>query len=610
MAKTPAQTSYFSVSTFLSTNITYKTAIALDIIRKYYEQRKEQGYNIRTLVVQGYGEHISFEEACLGAWMVFDRLYGTDESPYPTNLDFTGSNGIVGWNGEVENPSVDIPMALQMFDELSAPAHSFEDKWTRMQTIEKYFYKTGVEDNEKNRFVSDANVTPNTYEILSVKNNKFYNWILSKLDEISNAIQVQNSDFVMDSKRYIFDVKPTAKMYDSSYTPHPNEIGIINFEDAIVMANKYYMTFLTVFEQVIYQFTKQMFPIKLYATITYLFNAYLKLIVEFVKPYRASFLDIPPTFRFGDDIFESIAVGEQRNFTITKKLIDSVVKRIFDNPQDTQEPYDTPLKKLRETKNKEITKGINNNFNYGVYLDKSSVKFDDVSVKNTHITTELFNVYREGIFGVTVEATTKLNWAFWLQSMCRKHNLDCLDWNYETKTVTNTWNRDVIIVHRKPIEFVGSWYDSSEVLQTSVVGKITPICSNDVRFAVAFRRYKDPNNSFVYNSNVTEPVACGEWWVYKSDTWQTVELPVGDVSINENIDGSNLMTPTELQNMDPPTVSADRVVVGVYLPMGATFTSFEVDLMGRVDVYPSILNFGDHYTLKSLPNIESFEAVE
>ncbi len=352
MSYLPSQTSYFSISTFLSTKITTQTSIALDIVRQHHNNLKNSGKNVNILTIQGYGEHITFEEACLGTWMVFDKLFGI----YPPDLENVVGTSLIGWNREVTDPTIDIPIALKLFDQLSAPTVSYEDKWTRMETIQKLFYRNYTENYEQRFLVEE----PYTYELLRTINPLFYNWILKNLEEIDKAVTYERLDIDLSGRRYIFDLTPVS-LNDN----------IFNFNESMVLANKFFTRFLTVFEQVLYSYTKQIFPLKLYATIGYLFNAYIRVIMNFLKPYHAKLLEKAPILRFGDDIFDSVMVGNEFRTTFKRQLIESVVNKVFDAEQSTPTTYDN-LHNIREKILMDVNQNILETIKFGLRIDNTA----------------------------------------------------------------------------------------------------------------------------------------------------------------------------------------------------------------------------------------------
>ena len=75
MSRLPLQSSYFSVSTFLSGFYMMRTAIALDIVRQYYFKQKYAGENVNTIAIADYGEFINFEELCLSHANIIKEKY-------------------------------------------------------------------------------------------------------------------------------------------------------------------------------------------------------------------------------------------------------------------------------------------------------------------------------------------------------------------------------------------------------------------------------------------------------------------------------------------------------------------------------------------------------
>lgn len=323
----PAQTSYFSISTFLDKNIMVKTNIALDIIRQYLEDQEKIGANVRIFSLDGYGERLSFRELCLGMWLTFDCIYGIANQPYgyPPDMEFVGGEGIIGWNRKVTNPTIDIPKALKIYEQISASASSYRDKFTRIDAMKKLFYRTDT----SNRFFTDES---QTYQILADENEEFYNFICNKILEFIKLAQNESKSVELPSRlKFLFDVKPYSKVYDSEPDNMPYMNGLLNLNSVIIQANKFYLSFLTSFEQIIYQYTKQFFPLKLYGTIAYLFNSYLKLIVNYMKPYHAKMLENFPLLQFGNDLFESVVVGDVLRVNSVLQIYNDIVKWRFDN---------------------------------------------------------------------------------------------------------------------------------------------------------------------------------------------------------------------------------------------------------------------------------------
>jgi len=589
MSYLPSQTSYFSISTFLSTKLTTHTAIALDVVRKHHVNLKNTGQNINTLTIQGYGEHITFEEACLGTWMVFDKLFGL----YPPDLESVVGTSLIGWNREVTDPTIDIPIALKLFDELSAPTVSYEDKWTRMETIQKLFYKN-YEENYEQRFNLEQ---PYTYEILRTLNPTFYNWILTNLDQIDQALTYERLDLDLSGRRYIFDLIPLS-----------TADNIFNFNESMVLANKFFTRFLTVFEQVLYSYTKQIFPLKLYGTIAYLFNAYMRLLVNFLKPYHAKLLEKSPILKMGNDIFDSVMVGNEFRTKFKRQLVESVINKIFDAEQSTPTTYDT-LHKIREKLLLEADQKIIDNIRFGVQLDRSALTFDN-TLTNTYIIHNEYQIYTQGIKEYVFTGHSKLSWKFWIPSMAQDNDLGSMSWNNETGIVTNTWDRDIIVIANKPIRFETTTReieDGNIPTFNTILNSLVAECDDIVRFAFNFRYFVKPKFTKYYFDTGAEAeyydllkdIGHGEWWVYK-DGWERISLPMsayydemGILRLRGTNTGEGLghntdvmMTKLELNNIITPAFKISYFWPAVYLPVGASFTSLTANFRLRQKVYP------------------------
>lgn len=339
MSRLPLQSSYFSVSTFLSGFYMMRTAIALDIVRQYYFKQKYAGENVNTIAIADYGEFINFEELCLGAWMVFDKLYGI----YPPDIQIISGQYLVGWNRDVTDPTLDIPIALKLYEQLVAPASSYNDKWSRMETVQKLFYKIYKSPMEQ-RFI-----TPNHYDILQEMNPIFYQWILDNIARLEEMLQntYDYNNIKIDHKKYVFDLRPVPDFFDDTIKVSDLDLGLFHLNDGMLLANKFYMSFLTAFEQLLHEYTKHIFPMKLYATIGYIYTAHMKILMDFLKPYHAKLIEKEPILYFGNDLFDSVMVGDDMYQTITQKLIDSIIHTKFDNTRQGEVQYDHQYK-IRE----------------------------------------------------------------------------------------------------------------------------------------------------------------------------------------------------------------------------------------------------------------------
>lgn len=590
MSYLPSQTSYFSISTFLSTKITTQTSIALDIVRQHHNNLKNSGKNVNILTIQGYGEHITFEEACLGTWMVFDKLFGI----YPPDLENVVGTSLIGWNREVTDPTIDIPIALKLFDQLSAPTVSYEDKWTRMETIQKLFYRNYTENYEQRFLVEE----PYTYELLRTINPLFYNWILKNLEEIDKAVTYERLDIDLSGRRYIFDLTPVS-LNDN----------IFNFNESMVLANKFFTRFLTVFEQVLYSYTKQIFPLKLYATIGYLFNAYIRVIMNFLKPYHAKLLEKAPILRFGDDIFDSVMVGNEFRTTFKRQLIESVVNKVFDAEQSTPTTYDN-LHNIREKILMDVNQNILETIKFGLRIDNTAFRYDSNVENNVYMIHNEYQIYTQGPKSYTFTGHTKLDWQFWIPAMAQDNDLGSMTWDNQTGVVTNTWDRDIIVIANKPIRFeteTKAIEDGSIPTTKALLHSIVADCDDVVRFAFNFRYFVKPRftkyyfdtGATVQNYDLLKDIGRGEWWVYR-EGWNRISLPVsayydefGILKLRGTNTGEGfgvnvlgMMTKQELANIITPAFKMGYFWPAVYLPVGASFTSLVANFTIRQKVFP------------------------
>ena len=257
-------------------------------------------------------------------------MYG----PYPPCPDMIFGEALIGWNREVSNPSIDIPMALRLFEQLTAPAVSHQDKWTRMETIEKLFYRYYQDDEKQRFFTKDDSVW---------ENSPFKKWVISQIDGIKESIEHNDNfykDIVLPEKKYFFDIRPNATRYDSMYTATGKELALRNFNEAVLTANKFYLKLLSCLEQLLYSYTKQLFPLKLYAIVGHLFHVYIRVVVDFFKPWHAKLLERAPILQFGNDIFDSTVVGVEQKIKIKRQFIEGVFHKIFNDEKQTVTRYD------------------------------------------------------------------------------------------------------------------------------------------------------------------------------------------------------------------------------------------------------------------------------
>lgn len=567
MSKFPSHTSYFSIQTFLSTKTINETAIALDIIKQHYYNRDLAGENSRILTIEGYGDFISFDELCLGLWMVFDRLYWG----FPQEVQEGVGLSRIGWNGEVTNPSIDIPMALQMFEELSAPATDYDDKIIRLETIEKWFYKEGTQFIEYE-----------TYDILETLNEPFYNWIEERLSDIEELINSGPDTLNKVSKDYIFDLKPTPKFYDTQYTPSDAEIGLLN--EALILGNQFYLSFLTVLEQTLYTFTRKIFPLKLYATFAYLYKEYLKIIVNFVKPYHAYNLDLDPIFRIEGDINESVIVGDYFKNTIVKQLVSSIIYQLFDDDKDNGSAYDS-FENIREFLKKDIElSSLIDNIFYSFRLDGASnlLIFDN----NEYIFSEELRIHKNTLYEKEYTGSFPSTWKFHIPEMNKIDEEDYssyLTWDYTTNTIANYWDRDVVLIGREKF-IVGNDYTISSIEVTS---------DPEIRFALNFDFIQTPPKyDLRYNDFLSN---C---WCYNSvDGWFRKQLDykykfsnfdyyIRILESGDTIDSTDFMTPADVESITDFPFKIRWIRPVIIVPVGYTFTSIKFNITSTKRVYP------------------------
>lgn len=567
MSKFPSHTSYFSIQTFLSTKTINETAIALDIIKQYFDNRDLAGENSRTLTIEGYGDFISFDELCLGLWMVFDRLYWG----FPQEVQEGVGLSRLGWNGEVTNPSIDIPMALQMFEELSAPASNYDDKMIRLETIEKWFYKEGT------KFIDYE-----TYEILETLNKPFYFWIEEKLSDIEELINSGPETLNKVSKEYIFDLKPTPKFYDTEYTPSDAEIGLLN--EALILGNKFYLSFLTVLEQLLYTFTRKIFPLKLYATFAYLYKEYLKIIVNFVKPYHAYNIDLDPIFRIEGDINESVLVGDYFKNVIIKQLVSSIIYQLFDDEKDDGSDYDS-LENIRDFVKKDVglSSLIDQIFHSFRFDDSSNLLIFD---NNEYVFTEEFRIHKNTLYEKEYTGAFPSTWKFYMPEMNKIDETDYfsyLTWDYTTNTLANYWDRDVALIGREKF-IIGKDYE---------ISSIEVIADPEIKFALNFDFVQHPpkydlrhvdflSNCWCYN-------ATNGWFRKQLDykyKFSNFDYYITALRSSDTIDTTDLMSADDIESITdfPFTIRWLRPVIVV--PVGYTFTSIKFKIKSTKAMYP------------------------
>ena len=320
-----------------------KIAIALDILRQYNEYLEVSGKETKIYAIDGYGERVSFKALIYGYWYVFSSIYGSNESwyGYPKDMywNMLWGDGIIGWNRPVTNPTIDIPKALTIYTQLNSSAASYKDKFSRETAFKKLFYRDG--SYAHNVFIDSAIQTDDdgyiqtAGSILQKEDPDFYEYVNNKLYDLWDLAANEAKNVSVPTKlKFLFDNKPVAKMYDALPEDESYKDGLLNMNSSVIQANQFYLTFLTSFEQIVYQYTKQTFPIKLFGTLANLYSSYVKLITNYVKPYHARLIDKAPIMRFGGGLEESIAVGDIMRLDPTVQIFSDVVRWRFDNPYD------------------------------------------------------------------------------------------------------------------------------------------------------------------------------------------------------------------------------------------------------------------------------------
>jgi hypothetical protein len=586
VSKFPAQTSYFSIQTFLSTNTVTETSIALDIVKQYYDNKELSGENTRLITIEGYGDFISFDELCLGLWMVFDKLYWG----FPQEVQESVGISRMGWNGTVTDPEIDIPMALKMFNDLSKPATDYDEKFTRMQTFEKWFYKEGT------KFIDYE-----SYDELNNLNPFFYNWIETKLIELETLINSRPDILNKVSRDYIFDLAPRPKFFDTEYTPSDSEIGLLN--EALILGNQFYLSFLTVLEQILYSFTRKIFPLKIYATYTYLYKEYLNIIVNFVKPYHAFNIDTSPIFKIGNDLDESIAIGDSIKKILIKQISTGVIYKLFDETPAVPDTYDS-LQNIREQIKKEIKPHIETQLYMDFRLDDSEniLVFDN----NKEILTEELRIFKTDYYKKTYTGTYPSSWKFHVPEMNKLDDeedyLSYLSWDHTTDTVANMWDRDVILIGRDKF-YVGEDY---------TISSISVNADSNVRYALNFDFVQRPPH--YDNQNIDGLSNC---WCYDSVLgWFRKQLPylynftnfryvVKILESGDILDMAEFMDETDLESITTTPHNIRWIRPVIYLPIGSSFTDLEIKIHSKQKIYPVGFKYDSWVPWIRDPNLDS-----
>lgn len=577
MSNFPQRTSYFSINNFLTTHIIQEASIALDIVKQYYDYQELHGYNTRVLSIEGYGEFISFNELCLGLWMVFDRLYWG----FPPEVQESVGISSMGWNGPIDNPYVDIPMALEMFDELSANVYDTDEKFLRMQTIEKWFYKPGP------NFLNYS-----SYEVLKTMNEPFYNWIEARLQAIEDAL---NSVTMITrvSRDYIFDIKPFAKFFDSQYTPIDDDLNLFN--KALLDGNRFYLSFLAVLEQILYGFTKKMFPLRIYAIFSYLYKIYMKIIVDFVKPYHAYNLQTAPILRIDGNIDESVTTSDYISRIITKQIVTGVMHRLYDYDDTKDDSLYDVIVKIRDYIKRIIYRSVIDYIRYVPNLDDDDAVvnvFDYSLLVNTQdeIIDEETRVFKEEIYTKAYSGHFPSTWKFYIPTMNTidklRQNLEHLTWDHISGTVVNTWNRDVILVGRTKYK----------ILHGVVDVEISALCDPEVRFAFNF----DAEQNIIHHHNRHNELLSNCWCYKQNIGWYKKKLPyiydIGSAQFidpyprelrpTDVLDMSEFMTYDDIANITYLPYNVGWIIPVVYIPRGKSFNNVTFNMRIKNMIYP------------------------
>lgn len=557
MAQFPAHTSFYSFNTFLSEDMMYQVSIALDIINKYYKSLEQSGKNTRTHIIEGYGEMISFEEICLGAWMVFDKLYGE----FPPLGYIPKNDKYVGWTGFVINPSVDIPIALQMFKDLNAAKVSYSDKYQRNETIKLWFQCPGY-----------SFIGHDDYNNLKDINKEFYEWILRQIDEVETLIKnYENIDLNYAERTHLFDLRTKVKWYDKKYTVGKDDE---NFLHSVYLAGALlYGKFLTSLEQILFQYTHRQFPLKLYGIISYMYHFYLKYIASFFKPYHATLLEIIPKLKLGP---ESATIADLMYKTIIKRLYDTTTFRAFDL-DETLEPYDSQYK-VRELISYKMTKVLHERIINTSFFDTYNEyeKTDQIDTCNIYEEVRIMgDLKKEYIF----DGSSLLSWYDWGNLDPIKSNILIKNSGYHpvNKTITNVLDRDLILIYKFPIHV--DELKNIEVLDVE--------CTTKVRFAFNF-----------VDGGIENPNRYLKWVSYKAGVWNQIFIPNRYDATISGYRGTNpgetlvytpMMKPSDVLTVNSIPYNNSKIInVAIGLPIGETFTSLKI----KVTQYTNIIN---HY---------------
>ena len=441
-----------------------KIAIALDIVRQYTEKLQLAGEETKLYTIDGYGERVSFRDLVLGYLYAFCNIYGESGSwyGYPKYLNYTLNilygDGIIGWNRDVTNPIIDIPKALRIYDHLSATASSYKDKYARLEVFKKMFYRNRT---KYHNYFLDGTDTLNAFNqylssgiLLYNENEDFYNYCKDKIDTFTKLAANEAKNVSVPTKlKYLFDSKPVATMYDAAPEDESYKDGLLNINSVVIQANQFYLTFLTSFEQILYQYTRQSFPIKLLGTVTNLYSSYTKLIVNYLKPYHAKMIDLAPIIRFDSNLFETMSVGDQMEYNLTQQIYTDVYEWNFDNPYDYRPNNYDQLKKITEdfyfggSPDEEDTPGITyqleDDWRYNHRIDEK-LWYTDKFYKDSF---EDFNIIidstEQEVDINTDDIPVEIYPSIFYENL---NKYTSLAYDFTTGTIENLLNRDLILI--------------------------------------------------------------------------------------------------------------------------------------------------------------------
>ena len=589
------------------THIMNKIAISLDIMRQYDAKLRASGDETRLYTIDGYGERISFREVMLGLLYVFSSIYGEPYSwyGYPNSNDpeayimhILWGEGLIGWNRQVTNPIIDLPKALRIYEQLSATASSYKDKHARLTTFKKLFYRTDTLYHNYFMDGTDATNAVNQYmtagALLYNENIDFYNYCKNKLENLNKLAKNEAKNVTVPTKlKFLFDSKPEAVMYDAEPEDVSYKDGLLNINSVVIQANQFYLTFLTTLEQILYQYTRQTFPIKLLGIMGNLYSSYVKLIVNYLKPYHARLIDLAPILRFGNNLSESVMVGDQLTYNFTQQIFTDVYEWSFDNPYDWVPTHYDQMKKITEefyfggspdeNETAGITYQLHDEWRYNHRIDQKlwyTDKFDKDIFEDFNVIVDI------------KEPEVKLNpndipveiYPSILYTTLNKY--ECLGYDAITGTIENLLDRDLILITKnyctrdqymiKDIKTGTNYHDSIELSGITFNSDISTTSSDSYSIKVSNMNF----NSDVNNVIIDEPIELDESYnatimvllddivhgfVKVNNKWIRKKIPV----INDIFNGNK--PPAVHMNLNPSmrfNTNAEYIKEGMTLPDG------------------------------------------